>query len=44
MSDNEVPKAAVDLHSNLPSGSHWAEVKEWVVFSDLHVSTKTAKV
>ena len=34
----------VDLQFNLPQGAHWHSIKTWVVFSDLHVSLKTAEV
>ena len=34
----------IDLHADLPAGTHWQDVQSWVVFSDLHVSLKTADV
>ena len=34
----------IDLQSNVPQGAHWDSLKTWVVFSDLHVSPKTAEV
>lgn len=34
----------IDLQSNVPQGVHWDSIKTWVVFSDLHVSLKTAEV
>ena len=34
----------IDLHADVPAGTHWQGVQSWVVFSDLHVSLKTADV
>lgn len=34
----------IDLQLNVPQGAHWDSIKTWVVFSDLHVSFKTAEV
>ena len=34
----------IDLHADVPVGTHWQGVQSWVVFSDLHVSLKTADV
>ena len=34
----------IDLQLNAPQGAHWDSIKTWVVFSDLHVSHKTAEV
>ena len=34
--------SALAIH--VPEGDHWRDIKKWVVFSDLHVSAKTAEV
>lgn len=34
----------IDLHADVPAGAHWQGIQSWVVFSDLHVSLKTADV
>lgn len=34
----------INLHANIPQGAQWQRVDSWVVFSDLHVSLKTADV
>lgn len=36
--------ALPDLYHQVPSGDHWEVVRQWVVFSDLHVNAKTVKV
>lgn len=38
------PLPPVDLAANVPTGQHWDDVRQWVVFSDLHVSVKTVEV
>ncbi|BDA43191.1 hypothetical protein COCOBI_04-2030 [Coccomyxa sp. Obi] len=43
-SDSGAAPPAVDLGANVPQRGDWANVKRWVVFSDLHVSHKTVDV
>ena len=37
-------EASPSFNDNGPSGNHWKAIQQWIVFSDLHVSSKTAKV
>ena len=37
-------QSQIDLHADAPAGTHWQGIQSWVVFSDLHVSLKTADV
>ena len=47
--DNELTsqqngQPCIDLHANVPKGTHWHGVESWVAFSDLHVGLRTVDV
>lgn len=43
-SSTDAVKTSTSYNTNGPTGEHWKAVQQWIVFSDLHVSSKTAKV